>query len=526
MPPFQALLSPIIGHVNQYIQTKAKNIPFLKIQLEIYQHTTKIIELDDQEDTGKHPLLPFLQAIIPQLKQLLETNLYDYEIVELISAIYRWTLLFCRNVVSELAPEIITQATLAYQKNPLPYLLQVINACASSTKLPIETENKLKESLSIISATTLSLLREETIKLSKTLPQEYAIDPQYHLNFSIRPDITKDYLLLIQSTYTYSPQCLNPNIVSTLVIYIIHNVLDLKDLSTVRNTFNFLSLIIMSCKSKDERHKVFGAIIDEIIAVHGKVLIKNLLIGVSRVFPTTFMNTVSEVLFSYSSSYPTPFRREAKIILVQSPFLDDVVAPCDRQIFLSQLQRTDNKNEYRFAIQTFSILFWMESTLMKEVSSFSTIPLQIDQLYGHHSSIATTTTTTTNNDTLYDKDFRFFTEIQIEQLDKIDIRTSFASKLIFFLSISDLMVAISYYPFGRLSKTFCDIQGIGLMFFLSSSYFWTMCISISVYFVFFLNQVNINHLMKYFHIISWGVPFATTLIAMLNYDIFGRTGSW
>eukprot|EP01133_Synstelium_polycarpum_P019135 gene19135-22916_t len=134
-----------------------------------------------------------------------------------------------------------------------------------------------------------------------------------------------------------------------------------------------------------------------------------------------------------------------------------------------------------------------------------------------------------------------FTRDQIKQLDQIvyfssalgslgalfiiityvlfrDIR-SFASKLIFYLSISDLMCAISYLPFGRSSRIACDLQGMGLLFFLTSSYFWTACISISLFLVFFTTQHDLNYLMKYYHYISWGFPLLATLVS-LKFDVF------
>ncbi|EFA86297.1 cAMP receptor-like protein [Heterostelium album PN500] len=105
-----------------------------------------------------------------------------------------------------------------------------------------------------------------------------------------------------------------------------------------------------------------------------------------------------------------------------------------------------------------------------------------------------------------------------------DVR-SFASTLIFYLSICDLMAALSYLPFGRGSKMACDIQAMGLLFFLTSSYFWTMCISISLFLVFFTNRYELGYLMKYFHYINWGIPLVLTLIS-LKFNIFGITGSW
>ncbi|EGG20709.1 cAMP receptor-like protein [Cavenderia fasciculata] len=156
------------------------------------------------------------------------------------------------------------------------------------------------------------------------------------------------------------------------------------------------------------------------------------------------------------------------------------------------------------------------------------------------SSTATTTTTTTTTT-------EQFTDEQIASLDKIvyvtsslgcagalfiivsyllfkDIR-SFATKLIFYLSLSDLMSALSYLPFGRRSNVLCDMQGMGLLFFLTSSYFWTMCISISLFLVFFTNRYELNYLLRYYHYVCWGIPLFSTSVSLI-FGAYGRTGSW
>ncbi|KYR00303.1 cAMP receptor-like protein [Tieghemostelium lacteum] len=102
---------------------------------------------------------------------------------------------------------------------------------------------------------------------------------------------------------------------------------------------------------------------------------------------------------------------------------------------------------------------------------------------------------------------------------------NFSTRLIMFLSLSDLMSAISYLPFGRESKALCDLQGMGLVFFLSSSYFWTMTISISLFLVFFTEKYELNYLMKYFHAICWGIPMFSTLVSLI-FNAYGLTGSW
>eukprot|EP01112_Ceratiomyxa_fruticulosa_P017334 TRINITY_DN5385_c0_g2_i2.p1 TRINITY_DN5385_c0_g2~~TRINITY_DN5385_c0_g2_i2.p1 ORF type:complete len:302 (-),score=7.28 TRINITY_DN5385_c0_g2_i2:24-929(-) len=102
---------------------------------------------------------------------------------------------------------------------------------------------------------------------------------------------------------------------------------------------------------------------------------------------------------------------------------------------------------------------------------------------------------------------------------------SFATRLMFFLSLSDLMASISWYPFGRLSTALCDLQAIGLHFFLCSSFFWTMCISISLFMIFYSDKFELQNYFKVFHMICWGIPLAV-VIACFAKGKYGYFGGW
>jgi len=95
----------------------------------------------------------------------------------------------------------------------------------------------------------------------------------------------------------------------------------------------------------------------------------------------------------------------------------------------------------------------------------------------------------------------------------------------FYLSLSDLLASLSWYPFGRVATYLCDVQAVGLHFFLCASFFWTMCISISLFFIFYSDKTDLDHYLKFFHIICWGIPLAV-VIACLSTGKYGYNGAW
>ncbi|EFA75126.1 importin 13 [Heterostelium album PN500] len=364
MPPFKKLIEPVVENIGRIITSEqpAKSLPLLKIQLQIIEKITNIIDVDDvYEDKKSHPLFPFFKIVIPQMKELLKLFSSDCQIIE--------------SVISEFINEILNQVTDTYNRYPLSQLLQVVSAVGNSSKSQ-NIEEKLAECYTIISTTTLNLLRSETKHdMSMHLPvshplREYPIDPNFLLNFSVRPDLSREYFNMIQNALKTVPQCVDQQIVCAMATYIIHNLLDINDLLTSRNCFTFLSTAIMLVKSADTRAARFVEIINELIKNHGRILIRNLLVGVSSVFPSNLLPNVAEVFHAYASAYPTPFRQEASKILIKSPFLEGTVETSDKQIFLNQIQRvSDNKSDYRFAIQAFAILCKVKINKMESSST-------------------------------------------------------------------------------------------------------------------------------------------------------------
>jgi len=104
----------------------------------------------------------------------------------------------------------------------------------------------------------------------------------------------------------------------------------------------------------------------------------------------------------------------------------------------------------------------------------------------------------------------------------------FSTKLIFFLSLSDFMASICWFPFGSKAEILCVIQAMGLQFFLCSSLLWTMCISISLLLAFYSDKFETFELgrnFKYYHLLCWGIPLISVIICFA----FGRyadEGPW
>eukprot|EP01113_Clastostelium_recurvatum_P037116 TRINITY_DN5397_c0_g1_i1.p1 TRINITY_DN5397_c0_g1~~TRINITY_DN5397_c0_g1_i1.p1 ORF type:complete len:295 (+),score=59.32 TRINITY_DN5397_c0_g1_i1:58-942(+) len=102
---------------------------------------------------------------------------------------------------------------------------------------------------------------------------------------------------------------------------------------------------------------------------------------------------------------------------------------------------------------------------------------------------------------------------------------SFATQLMFFLSLSDLLASLAWYPFGQLSPELCIVQGAALHFFLCSSFFWTMCLSISLLAIFYSERFDLQDFLKLFHAICWGVPAVFVFVCLLT-GKYGSNGVW
>ncbi|KAI1890823.1 hypothetical protein AGOR_G00157580 [Albula goreensis] len=115
-----------------------------------------------------------------------------------------------------------------------------------------------------------------------------------------------------------------------------------------------------------------------------------------------------------------------------------------------------------------------------------------------------------------------------------DLRTR-PRKLLMFLSIADLLSAISYsYGVGKIFQSNswdCILQGAISTFANTSSFFWTVAIAIYLYiFIVKSNQRLADSLMLWFHIISWGVPLGITVAAVclqkIGYDASEVSVGW
>jgi hypothetical protein len=104
----------------------------------------------------------------------------------------------------------------------------------------------------------------------------------------------------------------------------------------------------------------------------------------------------------------------------------------------------------------------------------------------------------------------------------------FSTRLIFFLSLSDFMASLCWFPFGYLSDVSCLAQAMGLQFFLCSSLLWTMCISLSLVFAFYSDRFEsfeLSQNMKYYHIICWGIPLLSVVICF-SFGRYANVGPW
>ncbi|XP_067302376.1 G-protein coupled receptor 157 [Pseudorasbora parva] len=116
----------------------------------------------------------------------------------------------------------------------------------------------------------------------------------------------------------------------------------------------------------------------------------------------------------------------------------------------------------------------------------------------------------------------------------LDLRTT-PRKLLVYLSVSDLLSALSYF-YGVLrifdsDSGDCIAQGAISTFANTSSFFWTVAIAIYLYvFIVKSSQRKADNLVLYFHLISWGVPFAITVAALslhkIGYDASEVSVGW
>nr|XP_033483986.1 G-protein coupled receptor 157 isoform X2 [Epinephelus lanceolatus] len=115
-----------------------------------------------------------------------------------------------------------------------------------------------------------------------------------------------------------------------------------------------------------------------------------------------------------------------------------------------------------------------------------------------------------------------------------DLRTT-PRRLLVYLSMSDWLSAVSYavgvWSVFHTDSLECVAQGAISTFANTSSFFWTVAIAVYLYvFIVRSSQRVADSLVLFFHLVSWGVPLAITVIAVcmkkIGYDASEVSVGW
>ncbi|KAM4651942.1 G-protein coupled receptor 157 [Discoglossus pictus] len=108
-------------------------------------------------------------------------------------------------------------------------------------------------------------------------------------------------------------------------------------------------------------------------------------------------------------------------------------------------------------------------------------------------------------------------------------------QLLLFLSVADLLSAASYF-YGVLrdfngTSWDCVVQGALSTFSNTSSFFWTVAVAVYLYITIVHSQQSLaEHMIYWFHFISWGVPLVITVAAVslqkIGYDASYVSVGW
>jgi len=102
---------------------------------------------------------------------------------------------------------------------------------------------------------------------------------------------------------------------------------------------------------------------------------------------------------------------------------------------------------------------------------------------------------------------------------------TYGTKLIFFLSISDLITSIGFLPWNK-NYFLCILQASTLQFFEMSSYLWSLAISISLFQVFYLEKEGESKMLVIVvHLITLILGSVSVAVCILL-GRFGKAGSW
>lgn len=95
-----------------------------------------------------------------------------------------------------------------------------------------------------------------------------------------------------------------------------------------------------------------------------------------------------------------------------------------------------------------------------------------------------------------------------------EIRNRFGISLIFYLSISNFLNCVAFFPWN-VDEVLCIMQAMFIHYFQVASYFWSAFIAFSVFAVIYLDKMfdilEIDRYMRWFHAIAWVAPFLSVL---------------
>jgi hypothetical protein len=102
---------------------------------------------------------------------------------------------------------------------------------------------------------------------------------------------------------------------------------------------------------------------------------------------------------------------------------------------------------------------------------------------------------------------------------------TFGTKLVFFLSIADLLHGLEWYPWG-VTNTLCTIQGMLMQWSELSYYMWTFCIALCVFQIHYLerDESDVSNLMLLYQVICWFIPMLLSFIPL--YEGHYGTGAY
>ncbi|CAI5493647.1 unnamed protein product [Closterium sp. Naga37s-1] len=105
-----------------------------------------------------------------------------------------------------------------------------------------------------------------------------------------------------------------------------------------------------------------------------------------------------------------------------------------------------------------------------------------------------------------------------------DLR-KFSFKLIFYLSLSDMLCSLFNLLGNPGEGALCYMQGYATQFFWVASFLWTTTIAYTLHRTVVRHKADVEGLGPYFHVYVWGTAALMTLIPSLGSD-YGPAGAW